>query len=217
MPAVWWSLSWVISSVCPDNSLILLLEVIKPLPSTSSKLLHIPSLWLSRRRGKSDMLVCGCMWKATAEVLSVVFNAKCFWALDTALNCRRQITLDLEDRLELGKEEPSQVFILDSHKHTQIWSSAVCQCGIISICPLEWPPCPHTTCCHHSKECYAQQHDHPASISGAAAAQSRRPSPPADPQTCPHSHPLCKDSAGLSLNRIPTSGWTTQTEERWES
>lgn len=51
-------------------------------------------------------------------MLSVVFYARCFWAQDTALNCRRQITLDQEDSLELGKEEPSQAFILDSHKHT---------------------------------------------------------------------------------------------------
>lgn len=55
---VWQSLSWAISSVCHDNSLILLLEVIKPLPSTSSKLLHIPPLWLSQRHAKSDANVC---------------------------------------------------------------------------------------------------------------------------------------------------------------
>lgn len=141
-------------------------------------------------------------------------HAKCFWAQHTALSCRPQITLDLEKRLELGKEEPSQAFILDSHKHalrhTQIWPSAACQWGIISICP-------HAACCHSCKECCRLQLDRPVSISDVAAAQSRQPSPPADPQTGPPSHPLCKASGGLALNCIPTSGWTAQTEECWES
>lgn len=103
MTAVWWSLSWVISNVCPDKSLILSLEVIKPLLSTSSKLLHIPPSLLSQRHGKSDMHVCVRMW------FSVIFYCKCFWAEDTAPSCRRQITPDLEKRLELGKRgtEPS--------------------------------------------------------------------------------------------------------------
>lgn len=49
------------------------------------------------------------------------------------------------------------------------------------------------------------QLDHSVSISGAAAKQLRRPSPPADPQTCPPTH-SAKARRGLALNQIPMSG-----------
>lgn len=112
MPAVRWSLSWVISNVCPDKSLILLLEVIKPLLSTSSKLLHIPPSLLSQTHGKSDRHVCVCVCGFRKEWQSVILCQVLFeqktqrWAAGVRTHWTWRSAWSLE------KEEPSQAFIL---------------------------------------------------------------------------------------------------------
>lgn len=63
---------------------------------------------------------------------------------------RRQITPDLEERLELGNEEPSQDSISVSHEHKET-CTAVCHRAIITVCPWEILPCPHTACCHRCR------------------------------------------------------------------
>lgn len=65
------------------------------------------AFWYPRDTAKVTGM-CVCM-RFRKELLTVIFGAKCFWAEDTGLSCRRQIPLDLERRLELGKRgsEPS--------------------------------------------------------------------------------------------------------------
>lgn len=161
MPALWWLLSWIISNVCPDKSLFLSLEVIKPLLSTSSKLLHIPPWLISQRHGKSDRHVCV---HAVQEGV-----ANCYIRCQVFLSRRHRTELQASDPTGPGeapgawkkrkRAKPSWI-LTNTHLNTQnmVFSSAARRHGIITICP-------HTACCHHCKDSYIPHLNHSMSIS----------------------------------------------------
>lgn len=150
--------------------------------------------------------VCVRMW------FSVIFYAKCFWAEDTALSCRRQITPDLEKRLELGKRgtepslHPGFAQTHTSPHRDMVLSSAASQRGIITICP-------RPACCQHCKECYTLQLKDSVYF-WLEHNQEGLHHPLTHKQAHPASHSV--RLAGLAVKCIPTSGRRAQTGERFK-
>lgn len=122
-------------------------------------------------------------------MLSVGFYVKCFCAEDTALSCRHQITVDLKNRLDLGKEESSQTYVLDSHKHTlKTHTDAVLNSMPMVVLSVSGFTLLVVIIVRSVTHCNSTTLS--LFLAAVAEAQSRRPSPPTDSQTGPPVHLL---------------------------